>query len=234
MAETAFFRYQDRSSFLKKVDPRIKMSLLLIYTVLLYHISTGGLILLSAFTIFLFMANYRIKSIREIKGALILSLFIGTAAFLSSYNLFFTILAVTRFLMTILLGLVLIGTTHSGEIEKAVYWFVKPVPFISETEIAMRVRLTITFIPDIMVTAAQIKEAGLSRCIQHVKNPVRKITALAVPLLYAIIRRAEGTALTMEARCYSGTRDYTLKQCTLKDLLHLSTGLAVAAGTLLV
>ncbi len=234
MAEAVFFRYQDQSSFLKKVDPRIKILLLLIYTIILYHTSTRGLILLSVFTIFLFTANYRIKSPGEIKGALLLSLFIGAAAYLSSSDLFFSILAVSRFLMAVLLGLVLIGTTHSVEIEKAVYWFVKPVPLISETEIAMRVRLTITFIPDIMETAAQIKEAGLSRCVQNVKNPVRKLKALIVPLLYAIIRKAEETALTMEARCYSGERDYALERFTLTDLLHLSTGLAVAAGTLLV
>ncbi len=234
MAEAGFFRYQDTHSFLKRIDPRVKLPLLLLYTAAMYKSSTAGALLLSLFIISLFAFSCRIKSIKEITGAAVLTLFIGTASFLSSFSIPCALLAADRFLMTVFLGLILIGTTHPGDIEKAVYWFVNPIPFISASEVAVRVRLTITFIPDIMATAAEIKEAGTSRCIQNVKNPVKKLSTLTVPLLYAIIRKAESTSLAMEARCYSGKGNYSLRKLKLKDLLQISTGLAVAAGTLLV
>lgn len=234
MNDSSFFRYRDNYTFLKHVDPRIKLPLLLIYTVVLYNISLPGLAFLSLFIILISTVSLRIKKFSEIRGAAVLSLLIFSASILTTKDFSYSICTTDRFVMTILLGMILIATTSAGEIEKAVYWFLKPVPFIPASEAAMRIRLTVTFIPELISTAGEIKDARFSRCIQSVRNPGRKITTLVIPLLYSIIQRAESTADAMEARCYTGNRDYSVGKLTKKDIMYFSTGVAAALCSLLV
>ncbi len=235
MAEIDLFHYSPVPSPLKNLDPRIKFSLLLLYTVLIYQVHTWGLVLLTAIATILFFSGK--PSLKHLlfrgKGILILGILIYFATYGAEKNTITALLSVLRFVTTVLLGMCLISTTLPEEIEKAVYWFLKPLPFISASVIATRIRLTFMFIPDLMETAEKIKEARISRCIQRERNPFKKITTLIIPLLSSVIERAEVTAFAMEARCYTDKKHYTLKHLTLKDYAAAAVGLGAAGLSIL-
>ncbi len=227
MAEIVFFHYSPGDSYLKTRDARIKFPLLLLYTIILHYVSTRGLLFISAIAIFLFISekpSYR-RLLPELKGVFFLGILIFTATFSVNKNIVSASFTVLRFIITVLFGICLIQTTLPEEIEKAVYWFLKPFPFIHASLVATRIRLTIMFIPDLIDTTQKIKEARLARCIQRERNPVKKIKSLIIPLLTMIIDQAEQTAYAMEARCYTDEKRYTLQPLEKKDIITAGAGL---------
>ncbi len=235
MAEIDFFHFSPVASPLKNLDPRIKFPLLLLYTILMYQVRTRGLVLLAAIAAVLFLSGK--PSLKHIllrgKGILILGILIYFATYGAEKNTIASLLSVLRFAATILLGMCLVSTTLPEEIEKAVYWFLKPLPFISASVIATRIRLTFMFIPDLMETAGEIKEARISRCIQKERNPVKKMITLIIPLLSSVVERAEATAFAMEARCYTDKKHYYLRHLTWKDYAAAAAGLCAAGLSIL-
>ncbi len=226
MAEIELFHYNPEDSLLRRTDARVKLPLLLISTIVLYKVHPRGLLFLSALIILLFILTrpFLQHLFYELKGAALLTVLIFSAVSLSTGNIFQAVLASWRFIMTILLGIILISTTHPEEIETAVYWYLKPFPFISASKTATRIRLTITFIPVLLDTVNEIKEARLSRCIQREKNPVKKIYTLTIPLFNSIINKAEKTSFAMESRCYSDNKTYQTEKFALKNIFQLSAG----------
>jgi len=231
MAEIELFHYTAKKTFLKSIDARIKFPLLMLFTILVYHVSAGGLLFLSLCILILFtVSSYSLKySLPNMRGILILTLLIAIATYAAGRKTGEALLAALRFDSTIFLGITLIATTLPEEIEKAVYALLKPVPFISAARVATRIRLTITFIPELLNKTREIKDARLSRCIKSERNPVKRIHSLILPLMYGIIENAETTAFAMESRCYSDNKTFTLKKLSTRDYYALAAGL-LAAG----
>ncbi len=235
MARIDFFHYREGPSVLKKVDPRIKMPLVLIYTLAVYNTGKTGLIIISVFIVLLALSSKpREGTLAEMKGVYILSVIIFSAAFFTTGDLFTAAYAVWKFILTIILGILLITTTHPEEIEKASWWYLSLLPFIKASDTAIRIRLTITFIPELLETASAINEARLSRCIQTEKNPLKKVKTLVVPLLYAIIRKADTTALALESRCYTNSKKYSFEKLGIYGYLQAAAGLLIVSAGFIV
>jgi biotin transport system permease protein len=115
-------------------------------------------------------------------------------------------LVAARFGLVMLTGLLFCTTTRPSEVKGAVQWFLAPIPFIPEKRVGVMVSLTLAFMPVILKQARSIQDAQAARCGNLEKNPIKRITRLALPLLKNTFLRADRMALAMASRCYSDDR----------------------------
>jgi biotin transport system permease protein len=109
------------------------------------------------------------------------------------------------------------GTTSLITLRNVVEWYLRPLPFVPASRIAMMINLTFVFIPVIFDTVSEMLNAQKSRCVENRKNPLRRVMLIAYPLLFQTFRRTEEIILAMEARCYSEDRTRAVFAATIKD-----------------
>lgn len=127
------------------------------------------------------------------------------------------LLAAGRLLVIALFGLLVTFTTRPSEIRAAVEWMLKPIPFIPHRQAATMIGLLIRFIPVILTQSAEQQEALRARSIENCKNPLRRITALCMPLLRRTCITADRLASAMEARCYGAERTIPCRPVTVRE-----------------
>ena len=127
------------------------------------------------------------------------------------------LLAAGRLLVVALFGLLVTFTTRPSEIRAAVEWLLRPVPFIPHRQAATMIGLLVRFIPVILSQSAEQQEALRARSIENCKNPLRRITALCMPLLRRTCITADRLASAMEARCYGMERTLPCRPVTARE-----------------
>ncbi|MCG8633863.1 MAG: energy-coupling factor transporter transmembrane protein EcfT [Desulfobacterales bacterium] len=129
-------------------------------------------------------------------------------------GLFQGALVALRFFLVMVLGLTFSATTRPADMKAAVQWFLAPVPFIPEKRVGIMISLALRFFPLIFSQAGETRQAIRARCGSRQKNPVKRITTMALALLTKSVQSADGLAMAMEARCYTDTRtDPELRPC---------------------
>ena len=136
------------------------------------------------------------------------------------------LLAAGRLLVIALFGLLLTVTTRPSEIRAAVEWLLRPVPFIPHRQVATMIGLLVRFIPVILAQSAEQQEALRARLMENCKNPLRRTTALCMPLLRRTFVTADRLASAMEARCYGTERTIPCRPITAGEW----SALILAAG----
>lgn len=116
------------------------------------------------------------------------------------------ILIAWRFLTVMLLSLIFTVTTQPSHVKGAVEWFLKPVPGLPEQRIAVMISLFLKFLPLILTQADQVLDAQKSRLGNLQRNPAKRLSRIALPLLKNTVRSADRLTLAMAARCYSEDR----------------------------
>ena len=111
-----------------------------------------------------------------------------------------------RLALAYLIGALVVATTRSSEIRAAVRWFLKPVPLVPADRIATMLGLLVRFVPLILEESARTAEVQRSRAIENRRNPVYRVSRLAMALMRRVLTVADRLALAMEARCYSEAR----------------------------
>ena len=111
-----------------------------------------------------------------------------------------------KFFLVMLMGIVFARTTKPSHVKGAVQWFLRPIPFIPETRVAVMISLFLRFMPLILKQASEVSQAQQARCFHLEKNPVKRLVRLTVPLLKKTFQSADRMALAMEARSYSDKR----------------------------
>jgi energy-coupling factor transporter transmembrane protein EcfT len=127
------------------------------------------------------------------------------------------ILLAWRLLLIALLGILLTVTTRPGHIRSAIEWFLRPIPLIPHHKVATMIGLLVRFIPVILSQSSEIGEALSARAIENRKNPLRRFSALCMPLLRKTFITADRLALAMEARCYGPVKTTHLWRTTSRD-----------------
>lgn len=127
------------------------------------------------------------------------------------------LLAAGRLLVIALFGLLVTFTTRPSEIRAAVEWLLKPIPLIPHHQAATMIGLLVRFIPVIVSQSAEQQEALRARSIDNCKHPLRRITALCMPLLRRTCITADRLASAMEARCYGTERTIPCRPVTARD-----------------
>ena len=104
----------------------------------------------------------------------------------------------------LLLGFAVFFTavTRPRELQQALTWFLKPVPFLPGRRIGLMVSLTLRFFVLVLDQAEEVRLAHKARLGDRKKNPLRKAKSLALPLLRRSLSRAEDITWALVARGY--------------------------------
>ncbi len=219
MAELTSFAYRPGATTLHRLDARWKLAGLIALSLASL---TAGFPLLAVFSLVLALALFSLKlplgaAARELKWFAVLLIFVfvsraltepGPVVFkigfleITASGLHDGLLVCWRLLFVALLGLVLVVSTRPGQIRRAVAWFLRPIPFVPHDRVAAMLSLMVRFIPLIFDEYKKTAEAQKARGVENRKNPIYRMTRLAVPLLRRIFLDADKLALAMEARCY--------------------------------
>jgi len=116
---------------------------------------------------------------------------------------------VLRLVMMISLTLILTATTKPLDLTYALEWYMTPLKIIKfpTHEIAMTISIALRFIPTLLDETMRIMNAQASRGVdfEHgkIKEKIKAILSLIVPLFMSAFQRSEELANAMEARGYN-------------------------------
>ena len=152
-----------------------------------------------------------------------------------------TLYIAIRLVLMLGLSMVLTATTTPLQLTGALEWYMYPLKFVRFPvhEIAMVISLALRFIPTILEETDKIMKAQASRGVDFqrgkVKEKIRAIISLIIPLFVSAFQRSDDLANAMEARGYNPqakrTR-YRINKWHLRDSLSLVFILLVFAGIL--
>jgi len=107
------------------------------------------------------------------------------------------------------LGLILLYSvlftlvTRPQEMQEALLWFMKPLPFLPARRIALMFSLIMRFLPLLLDEAESVRTASKSRLGHLRKNPLIRIKYLILPVFRRSILRADELALALVARGFN-------------------------------
>lgn len=222
-------QYVPGNSIVHKLDPRTKITVIFFFVLIVFF--ANNLVSYSILVLFalLTMLNTRIPIRFIMKGltpvwfliifSLTLHLFItkeGTVILevfnfkIYSGGLFQGIAISIRFFLLILITSMLTLTTTPMEITDAIedmLHFLKKVKFPIH-ELALMMSISLRFIPTLMQETDKISKAQASRGVDFrtgpIKERIKAIVPLLIPLFVSAFKRAEELAMAMEARGYNG------------------------------
>jgi len=113
------------------------------------------------------------------------------------------------------------SVTRPRQLQDALIWLLKPVPFIPERRIGLMVSLTLRFFSIILDQAEEVRLAHKARLGDQNKNPFRKAKFLALPLLRRSFSRAEDVTLALAARGYRDDLPVQLPKLPISHLIPL-------------
>lgn len=165
---------------------------------------------------------------------------------IGSYHIFWESLLqsakiVLRLVMMISLTLILTATTKPLDLTYALEWYMYPLKLIKfpTHEIAMTISIALRFIPTLLDETMRIMNAQASRGVdfEHgkIKEKIKAILSLIVPLFMSAFQRSEELANAMEARGYNPrakrTR-YRNLHWSMGDTLSLFLVVVLTAGVI--
>lgn len=236
MREVTFGQYYPTTSFVHKMDARVKILLSIAYIVAVFLIKefyfygfavAGGFVLLTC----IFSRVPILKVLKSIKVVIffvifsaVLQLFFnkeGTA--LVDYGIFYiTDIGIKRAVFIILrIVLVVMGTslltltTTPVELADGIESLLSPLKIIKfpAHEFALIMSIALRFIPTLMEETDRIIKAQKARGANFESGNIFKrakaLVPILVPLLIGSFRRADELADAMESRCYSGAKNRT-------------------------
>ena len=113
------------------------------------------------------------------------------------------------------------SVTRPRQLQDALIWLLKPVPFIPERQIGLMVSLTLRFFSIILDEAEEIRLAHKARLGDQNKNPFRRAKFLALPLLRRSFSRAEDVTLALAARGFRDDLPLQLPKLPISHLIPL-------------
>ena len=223
MAELTLFGFRPGTTVIHYLDGRFKFVFLILVSFVLLHANVPGLGLLTFFLFFIIYLSRLplIAGLRELRYFYVLLLFVFIARVLSfqgppDFSLLGIMISQSgiidgaivcwRLILIVLLGLLFMSTTRSAEIKSAVQWFLQPVPWVSETKVAMMMGLVMRFMPVIFEQAQKTADAQRARGVENRKNPVYRLVKLGGPLVRRTFEKADHLVVAMEARCFNDQR----------------------------
>jgi energy-coupling factor transport system permease protein len=148
-----------------------------------------------------------------------------------------------RLVVLVLIGSVLTLTTPPMALTDGLVWLGRPLRRlrVPTDELALIVTIALRFIPTLLAEFDTIMRAQRARGVDFhrggLRQRVRNLQPVLVPLFVVSFRRADDLALAMEARCYrpgiARTRLHPLRAGWADVALLATTTVVIAAGLLL-
>ena len=234
MAQRVIFRYYPSNSPLHRWDARCKFLGLLTIAITLVQIRIEWLVLDGALFLALFvLARLPLRSfLRDLRSWLVLLfiLFLFQVAFTPGAPVADSIPisreglrlgGLTSFRLAVLLCYAILFTavTRPRELQDALVWFLKPLPFLPGRRIGLMVSLTLRFFTLILGQAEEVRLANQARLGDRQRNPLRKVKFVALPVLRRSLSRAEDVTLALAARGYRDDVPLRLPPLPLTEFL---------------
>ena len=259
LSGVTFGQYFPGASPLHKMDPRVKIILLIVQIVMIFlssNLVALGIVVLSVFVL-IGLAGVPVRMYaRTLKSIwLIIALTaVLNAVYVSGHPLlnlgFVTItregliragFMAARIILLIVTSAILTYTTTPTALTDAIESLLSPLKHIGLGEqvhtLAMMMTIALRFIPTLMEETDKIMSAQKARGSDtdsgNLLSRVRALLPILVPLLVSSFRRAHDLADAMECRCYTGGKGRTrMKQlhATRLDYVAAAVFLVVAAA----
>ncbi|WP_027964760.1 energy-coupling factor transporter transmembrane component T family protein [Halalkalibacillus halophilus] len=216
-------------SLIHRIDPRLKLVIIFIYVLVIFSAETllsyGILFAIAISTAVLSRvpATFIIKGLKPVWFIIALTFLLHilltregepliTVWGFSLYDqaLLQGLNISARLLLLILMTTLLTLTTTPISITDAVEALLKPLKYVRFPvhELALMMSISLRFIPTIMQETDKIAKAQSSRGLDFTTGPIKDrlkaIIPLLIPLFVGAFKRAEDLALAMEARGYQG------------------------------
>ncbi|MGI5902528.1 MAG: energy-coupling factor transporter transmembrane component T family protein [Desulfitobacteriia bacterium] len=221
MAEIVVFHYFPGNSILHRMDGRIKLICMILFSIAISLVSNiFSFIILTVVLLLVLLWAANLPLIKLLKDMKYFSFLIAVIILFNSFTpggIYTGVIASWRIVLIIMVCVIMTGTTSLITLRNVVEWYLRPLPFVPASRIAMMINLTFVFIPVIFDTVSEMLNAQKSRCVENRKNPLRRVMLIAYPLLFQTFRRTEEIILAMEARCYSEDRTRAVFAATIKD-----------------
>ena len=186
--------------------------------------------------LFLLIINLLLPNTQQISGFFdIWGLKIYYAALLQTFYIVF------RLVLMIALTLILTSSTRPLDLTDAIEWYLTPLKVIKfpTHEVAMTMSIALRFIPTLLEETYRIMKAQASRGVDFmqgkIKEKIRAIVSLIVPLFISAFQRSEELANAMEARGYDPSAKrtrYRQLRFHLHDMIAFSLTLLYLGGFL--
>lgn len=175
--------------------------------------------------LFLLLINLLLPNTQDIQGYVeVIGVRIYYAALLQTFYIVF------RLVLMISLTLILTTSTRPLDLTYAIEWYLTPFKWVRfpSHEVAMTMSIALRFIPTLLEETMRIMKAQASRGVDFVhgklKEKLRAIVSLIVPLFISAFQRSEELANAMEARGYDPTAKrtrYRQLSWTVRDTLSM-------------
>ncbi|MEE5987327.1 energy-coupling factor transporter transmembrane protein EcfT [Ligilactobacillus equi] len=227
-------RYLSGDSFVHRLDARAKLILSMYFILIIFlanNVWTYGLLFL---VVMLSVMMSQIKLGFFLKGlrpllwliifTVILQIFFTSGGHvywqwgilsLTSFGLVNGIYVFCRFVLIIFMSTLLTVTTSPLEISDGLESLMKPLAYLKVPvyEIALMLSIALRFVPTLLDETQKIMNAQRSRGVNFgqgkIKDQVKAVIPLLIPLFVSAFNRAEDLATAMEARGYRGGQGRT-------------------------
>ena len=246
LKDITFGQYYEGRSVIHKTDPRVKIILMILFIVFVFLAKNTFALIFAGVSVLAVMLISRVplrlylKNIKAILPVLIftaiINVFYGEGeTLIRLWKLTITTGGVYRALFTY--------TTTPNDLTDAIESLLSPLKFIGLKNavhtLAMMMTIALRFIPTLIEEAEKIMNAQKARGADlengGLKDRVKALIPILIPLLISAVRRAYELAEAMECRCYSGGEGRTrMKQMHLKarDLWVSLVSAAMCGGVI--
>lgn len=143
-------------------------------------------------------------------------------------------IACWRLALMLAYAILFTSVTKPREMQDAITWFLKPVPFLPARRIAMMVSLTVKFLPLILDQFDEVQLALKARLGNQSRRSVGRLKYLFLPLFRRSFIRSDEIAFALAARGYREDLPLTLPKVPLVHLLALILVALVALASTLI
>ena len=259
--DVTFGQYYPAQSFAHRLDPRLKLLMLIAYIVALFIAKTFyGLALCALFAVFaVFISKVPFGAVlRSVKGVIFL------LAFTAVLNVFFhggenvlvqwgviriclegvlfAVFLMIRLAFLVIGSALLTLTTTPVSLTDGIESLLKPLTWVKFPvhALALIMSIALRFIPTLIDETNRIISAQKARGADfesgNIVKRVKAIIPILIPLLISAFRRADELGDAMDARCYTNSphrTKYKKLTFTWRDLVAAVAAAALIAGAVL-
>ncbi|MBR4123020.1 MAG: energy-coupling factor transporter transmembrane protein EcfT [Clostridia bacterium] len=244
LKDITFGQYYDSKSVIHKLDPRVKIVLMILFIVFIFVSQNFFALIFSALSVFLVVLASKVplkmylKNMKAILPVLIFTAVInvfygdGGKVLLSFWiieintqGIYKAVFMALRILLLIFISSALTYTTTPNDLTDAIESLLSPLRFVGLKSavhtLAMMMTIALRFIPTLIEEAEKIMNAQKARGADlesgGLVDRVKALIPILIPLLISSVRRAYELAEAMECRCYNGGEGKTrMKQMKMK------------------
>jgi len=126
-----------------------------------------------------------------------------------------------RLAALVLMSMLLTRTTLPSQFSAGIAWLGRPIPWLPEKKAAIMLGLALRLLPLILQQLKETAEAQRARGVGNRKNPIFRLTCLALPAMRQLFARADHLADAMLARGYTDARVWHVPPLKPRDFFNL-------------